>query len=228
MSEIYSTAKPYRARRLPKRAHYDAATVHPILDEGLVAHVAYVADDEVGPRPVVIPVYYARVGERFLFHASSKSGLGLAIKAGTPLCATVTLVDGIIFARSGFHHSMNYRSVVLHGAPEMLAGEAKREALDLMVDRLASGRGAQVRPLNAKELKATIVASLPLANVVAKVNAATAPNEEPADLDWPVWAGIVPVETRLGHGVQHAPCLSDVARPMEIEGKPFISHGDRS
>ncbi|MEQ9520292.1 MAG: pyridoxamine 5'-phosphate oxidase family protein [Parvibaculum sp.] len=213
MSEIYPTKKPFRARRVPKRAHYDEATVHSVLDEGLVAHVAYVADDEDGPRPVVIPVYYARRGEEFLFHASTKSGLGLAVKAGMAMCASVTLLNGIIYARSGFHHSMNYRSVVLHGTPSILTGDEKLAALDYMVDRLVPGRAAHVRPMSAKEIKATLVVSLPLLQVVAKVNAAEVPNEEPDDLTWPVWAGIMPVHTLLGVPQQHAPCVSDEACP---------------
>jgi len=216
MSEHYRTRKPFRARRAPARAHYDEAIVHGILDEGLVAHIAYVAHDEEAARPVVIPVYYARRGDEFLFHASTKSGLGLAARQGVSMCATVTLLDGIIYARSGFHHSMNYRSVVLHGVPVLLAGDEKLEALDFMVDRLVSGRSAQVRPMNVKEIKATCVVALRLEQVVAKVNAAEAPNEEPEDLDWPVWAGIVPVHTVAGVAQQHAPCLSEAGRPRNL------------
>lgn len=205
----YQTEKPYRARRLPERAHYDRETVHAILDEGMVAHVGYVAHGV----PHVIPVFYARDGETLTFHASSKSGLGLAAKAGAEMCLTVTLLDSIVYARSGFHHSMRYRTVVAHGPVQVLEGDEKARALDVMVDRLEPGRAAVVRPMHAKELKATTVVSLPLDQVVAKISEGDAPNEEPEDLDWPVWAGIVPVRTLFGVPQQHEPAVSDVARP---------------
>ncbi len=210
MSEVYDTKKPYRARRTPDRAHYDKATVHAILDEGLVAHVGYVG---AASTPVVIPIFYARRGEELLFHASSKSGLGLAAKEGAPMCATVTLVDSIVYARSGFHHSMKFRSVMAHGATELVTGDDKLAALDFMIDRLEPGRAAHLRPMNEQEIKATHVVRLPLDQVTAKVSVGDAPNEEPEDLDWPVWAGIVPVNTVFGVPRQHDPSVSDAGRP---------------
>lgn len=210
MSDMYATEKPYRARRTPDRAHYDKATVHAILDEGLVAHVGYVG---TGGEPHVIPTFYARRGEELLFHASSKSGLGLAAKKGAGMCATVTLIDSIVYARSGFHHSMKFRSVAAHGATELVTGDDKLAALDFMIDRLEPGRSAHLRPMNEQEIKATHVVRLPLDQVTAKVSVGDVPNEEPEDLDWPVWAGIVPVTAVYGVPRQHDPSVSDAGRP---------------
>ncbi len=214
MSEAYQTKKPYKARRLPERAQYDRETVHAILDEGLVAHVGY--SGPVGPDavPHVIPIFYARRGEEFLFHASSKSGLGLAAAAGVEMCATVTLIDSIVLARSGFHHSMKYRSVAVHGPSVLLTGDDKIAALDFMIDRLEPGRAAHLRPMYDKEIKATHVVRLSLDQVTAKVSAGDTPNEEPEDMDWPVWAGIVKVHTMFGVPQQHAPAHSDAGYPQ--------------
>ncbi len=217
MSDAYETKKPFRARRTPDRAHYDKETVHAILDEGLVAHVAYVGDTGV---PHVIPIFYARLGEDLMFHASSKSGLGLAAKKGVEMCATVTLIDSIVYARSGFHHSMKFRSVAAHGPTELVTGDEKLAALDFMIDRLEPGRAAHLRPMNDQEIKATHVVRLKLDQVTAKVSVGDAPNEEPEDLNWPVWAGIVPITTVFGVPRQHDPSVSDAGRPR-LDGTLF-------
>jgi len=217
MSDAYATKKPYRARRTPDRAHYDTATVHGILDAGLVAHIGYVGG---AGEPHVIPIFYARRGDELLFHASSKSGLALAAKRGAEMCATVTLIDSIVYARSGFHHSMKFRSVAVHGPAEIVTGDDKLAALDFMIDRLEPGRSAHLRPMNDKEIKATHVVRLMLDQVTAKVSTGDAPNEEPEDLDWPVWAGIVPVNTAFGVPRQHEPAVSDAGRP-DLAGPMF-------
>ncbi|MAN63009.1 MAG: hypothetical protein CMI60_13810 [Parvibaculum sp.] len=129
------------------------------------------------------------------------------------MCATVTLIDSIVYARSGFHHSMKFRSVAAHGVTELVTGDEKLAALDFMVDRLEPGRAAHLRPMNDQEIKATHVVRLMLDQVTAKVSVGDAPNEEPEDLDWPVWAGIVPVMTVYGVPRQHDPSLSDAGRP---------------
>jgi uncharacterized protein len=210
MSDVYPTKKPYRARRTPDRAHYDHETVHDILDEGLVAHIGYVGGSG---EPQVIPIFYARRGDELLFHASSKSGLALAANKGAEMCATVTLIDSIVYARSGFHHSMKFRSVAAHGPTEIVTGDDKLAALDFMIDRLEPGRSAHLRPMNVQEIKATHVVRLKLDQVTAKVSVGDGPNEEPEDLDWPVWAGIVPINTVFGVPRQHDPSVSDAGRP---------------
>lgn len=218
MSDIYATKTPYRARRTPDRAHYDHETVHAILDEGLVAHIGYVGGSG---EPQVIPMFYARRGNEFLFHASSKSGLGLAAKQGVEICATVTLIDSIVYARSGFHHSMKFRSVAAHGPMELLTGDEELAALDFMIDRLEPGRSALLRPMNTQEIKATHVVRLKLDQVTAKQSVGEGPNEEPEDLDWPVWAGVVPISTIFGVPRQHDPSVSDAGRPA-LTGPLFV------
>ena len=192
MSE-FSTAAPYRVRQAPARAHYDHETVHAILDEGLVAHIAFVS--EAGP--VAIPMFYVRDGQRVLIHASRKSRLMLSLIEGAPLCLTVTHVDGLVMARSAFRHTMNYRSVMVHGSATPLAAEEKVAAMALFVERVKAGRSAEVRAPNKQELKATEVLAIPLVDVVAKQRTG-GPNDDEADLSLPVWAGVVPVTSVYG------------------------------
>ena len=192
MSE-FSTAAPYRVRQTPARAHYDHETAHSILDEGLVAHIAFVS--EAGP--VAIPMFYVRDGQRVLIHASRKSRLMRSLIEGAPLCLTVTLIDGLVMARSAFHHSMNFRSVTVHGRATPLAGEEKLVAMSLFVERVQAGRSAEVRAPNAQELKATEVLAIPLVDVAAKVRSG-GPLDDEEDLSLPVWAGVVPIASVYG------------------------------
>lgn len=176
-------------RRLPDRARYDRATVHAILDEGLVCHVGFV---DAG-QPFVIPSSYARVGDRLVLHGSAASRMVKALAAGAPACVTVTLLDGLVLARSGFHHSMNYRSVVVLGtAAEVTDPEEKRRALDAIVEHVAPGRAASVRPPSGNELRATRVVALPLDEASAKVRTGP-PKDDEADYALPVWAGELPL-----------------------------------
>lgn len=189
----YLTAKAHRVRQAAARAHYDRATVHSILDEGLVAHVAFVGD----AGPVSLPMFYVRDGERVLVHASRKSRFMRVLAAGAPLCLTVTLIDGLVMARSAFHHSMNYRSVMVHGVGEVLPLQEKPAALGLFVERVSAGRAADVRVPNIQELKATDVLAIPLEQVVAKARTG-GPNDDAEDMDLPVWAGVIPLATVRG------------------------------
>ena len=192
MSE-FSTAAPYRVRQAPARARYDHETAHAILDEGLVAHIAFAS--EAGP--VAIPMFYVRDGQRVLIHASRKSRLMRSLIEGAPLCLTVTLIDGLVMARSAFHHSMNFRSVTVHGRATPLAGEEKLAAMSLFVERVQAGRSAEVRAPNARELKATEVLAIPLVDVAAKVRSG-GPLDDEEDLSLPVWAGVVPIASVYG------------------------------
>lgn len=177
-----------RVRRLPERGAYDRATIDAILDEGLVAHVGFVHDG----RPVVIPTGYVRDGDRLLLHGSRASGMMRALASGQPVCATVTLLDGLVLARSGFNHSMNYRSVVVHGRATPLPEAAKEAALRAYMERLLPGRWDALRPATPDELAGTEVAALPLSEASAKVRAGP-PKDGPEDLSWPVWSGVVPL-----------------------------------
>jgi nitroimidazol reductase NimA-like FMN-containing flavoprotein (pyridoxamine 5'-phosphate oxidase superfamily) len=176
-------------RRLPDRARYDRATVHAILDEGLVCHVGFVD----GGQPFVIPSAYARVDDRLVLHGSAASRMVKALAGGAPACVTVTLLDGLVLARSGFHHSMNYRSVVvLATATEITDPEEKRRALDAIVEHVVPGRVTHVRPPSEKELRATRVVALPLDEASAKVRTGP-PKDDEADYALPVWAGELPL-----------------------------------
>ena len=183
--------------RSPNRASYDRELVHSILDEGYVCHLGFVRDGA----PVVLPTLYGRVGERLYVHGSTGSRpLRMTGKAdpGLPVCLTVTHVDALILARSAFHHSINYRSVVVHGlAYDVTDPEEKRLALDALVDHVVPGRALDSRPANKKELAATAVIRLDLDEVSAKLRTGGV-NDEPEDLALPHWAGVVPL--RKGYG----------------------------
>jgi nitroimidazol reductase NimA-like FMN-containing flavoprotein (pyridoxamine 5'-phosphate oxidase superfamily) len=176
-------------RRLPDRARYDRATIDAILDEGLVCHVGF--EDE--GQPYVIPSVYARQGDRLVIHGSAASRMVKVLAAGAPACATVTLLDGLVLARSQFHHSMNYRSVVVLGrASEIVDAGDKRRALEAIVEHVAAGRAGSVRPPNEKELRATRVVAIPIDEASAKVRTGP-PKDEEEDYALPVWAGELPL-----------------------------------
>jgi uncharacterized protein len=181
-------------RRLPERGSYDRAAAHAILDEGLVAHVGLAGDDG----PVVIPMLYGRRGDRLLLHGSPASRLLRGGAKGVDLCVTVTLVDGLVLARSAFHHSMNYRSVVVFGrATPVTDPDDKRAALDALVEHIVPGRTADARPPSDKELRGTLVLSLPLDECSVKARTG-GPKDDEDDLDLPVWAGVIPLTTVPG------------------------------
>ncbi|MFE5731831.1 pyridoxamine 5'-phosphate oxidase family protein [Streptomyces sp. NPDC056528] len=197
---------PTRSRN---RASYDRELVHSILDEAYVCHLGFVRDGA----PVVLPTLFGRVGERLYVHGSTGSrplratGDG-AKDPGLPVCLTVTHVDGLVLARSAFHHSLNYRSVVVHGTAHRVTDpEELRVALDALVDHVVPGRSADSRPANARELAATAVIRLDLDEVSAKVRTG-GPNDDPEDLTLPHWTGVVPL--RGGYG---APVPADDLDP---------------
>ncbi|CAL9365209.1 hypothetical protein SUDANB58_00737 [Streptomyces sp. enrichment culture] len=178
--------------RSAHRAAYDKDLVHAVLDEGYVCHLGFVRDGA----PVVLPTLYGRAGERLYVHGSTGSRpLRMAGRAdqGLPVCLTVTHVDALVLARSGFHHSINYRSVVVHGtAHDVTDPEEKLLALDVLVDQVVPGRSRDCRPADRKELAATAVLRLDLDEVSAKVRTGGV-NDEPEDHALPHWAGLVPL-----------------------------------
>ena len=184
---------PATIRRLPEKSVDDRAVIDAILDEGFVCHVAYLIDN----RPVVLPTLYVRDGDTCLLHGSTASGIAAAARRGSPLSIAVTLVDGLVVARSGFESSVNYRSVVIHGHGTVLSGDAHRRALDLMVEGLIPGRLADIRSATDIELRSTAVVAVPLDTISAKVSAGP-PEDDKADLGTGVWAGVVPMTTTYG------------------------------
>ncbi|OLE23001.1 MAG: GNAT family N-acetyltransferase [Actinobacteria bacterium 13_1_20CM_3_71_11] len=192
---MYPVTTRTTPHRLAERVSYDRAAAHAILDEAYVCHLGFTAPD--GPR--VLPTLVARIGDTLYVHGSTGSGPLLALRQGGPVCLTVTLLDGLVLARSQFHHSANYRSVVVYGTATVVIDEAeRRRAMDALVDKVAPGRSAQTRPPNARELAATAILAIPLAEVSVKARrAGVAADTE--DYALPYWAGVVPL--RLTRGV---------------------------
>jgi nitroimidazol reductase NimA-like FMN-containing flavoprotein (pyridoxamine 5'-phosphate oxidase superfamily) len=195
-----------RLRRIPKRGVFDRDTIYSILDEGFICHVGFAVEE----RPFVMPTGYARIGDRLVIHGSAASRMMREISAGIEVCVTVTLVDGLVIARSAFHHSMNYRSVVVFGKAEMVTGENEKiEALHALTEHITPGRWADVRGPNALELKATTVLSLPIEEASAKVRTGD-PIDDEEDYGMDVWAGVLPItltpgepvnDSKLGNGI---------------------------
>jgi uncharacterized protein len=197
-----------QVRRLPDKQSDDREALNALLDAALVAHVAVVDDGQ----PYVVPVAFARDGDRLVIHGSTASRLFRALARGAATCLTVTVVDGLVLARSQFESSMHYRSAMILGRCDELTGAAKAEALSRLTERLMPGRGVDARAPSAKELAATTVLSLPLDEWSLKV-AAGPPDDAPGDLDRPVWAGVVPVLHRFGEPVDAPDLRVDLPVP---------------
>jgi nitroimidazol reductase NimA-like FMN-containing flavoprotein (pyridoxamine 5'-phosphate oxidase superfamily) len=197
-------------KRLPQRGAYDRDTIFRILDEGLVCHVGFVADG----RPCVIPMIYVRLGEAVYLHGSPASRMLRALAAGADVCLTVTLVDGLVLARSAFHHSVNYRSVVLFGRGSAVDDPgAKVEALRALSEHLIPGRWEEARGPSADELRRTLVVTIPITEASAKVRTGP-PLDDDADLALPVWAGVLPLRLAAGAPVAD-PTLAPGIPPPE-------------
>ena len=189
MPATHAPSSRTRVRRRSARGAYDRVTIDAILDEGLVAHVAFVAAGQ----PYAIPMLFARAGDELFLHGSPLSRMVGTLRDGVPVCVTVTLVDGVVLARSAFHHSLNYRSVVVLGTARALEDPAaKRAALDALVEHAVPGRTREARGPSAAELAATEVLAVPLAEASAKVRTGP-PIDARADRKLPVWAGELPL-----------------------------------
>ncbi len=192
-SPDYPTATPHRVRRIAERAKYDRATVHAILDAGYFCQIGFVADG----RPVVIPMTYWREGEYVYLHSANKGRFADACANGD-ICVSVTHFDGLVLGHSAMNHSFNYRSVVLHGRVEIIAGhEEKTAAMRSFVEQIIPGRWEHLRPIKDHEIRAITLMRLPLEQVAAKVRDEF-PDEETVGPDWPVWVGIIPATTQFG------------------------------
>ncbi|HEY7831406.1 MAG TPA: pyridoxamine 5'-phosphate oxidase family protein [Solirubrobacteraceae bacterium] len=188
------TSTRTKLRRMPSRGVYDRDTIDQILDEALVAHVGFASEDQ----PYVIPTLFARVGEQVYFHGSAASRTIRALGAGAPACFTVTLLDGLVLARSAVHHSVNYRSVVVLGVARAVEGlPERREAVRAFTERLIPGRWEEARPPTDKELKAISVLALSLDETSAKVRTGP-PLDDEEDYALDVWAGVIPLHSTAG------------------------------
>ena len=187
-----------RLRRKRDRGSFDRALAESVIDEAMIAHVATVADRG----PIALPMAHARVEDGLYVHGSPANHLLRTLAAGAPACVTITILDGLVLARSAFHHSMNFRSVVLFGEMEsVLDRDEKRAASIALVEHLAPGRSAEARMPSESELDATLFLRLPIREGSVKARAG-GPVDDDADLAWPVWAGHVPVRTTFGEPVR--------------------------
>jgi nitroimidazol reductase NimA-like FMN-containing flavoprotein (pyridoxamine 5'-phosphate oxidase superfamily) len=195
-SELQVTERT-RVRRMPDRGAYDRDVINAILDEAFICYVGFVADGS----PVVIPTGFGRVGDKLFIHGSAASGMLRSLKQGIDVCVTVSIVDGLVLARSAFHHSMNYRSVVVFGKATLVDDvEEKTRALYAISDHIIRGRWDEARKPTAQELKGTTVISVPLEEASAKIRTGPPKDDEP-DYALPIWAGVLPISMNYGQPI---------------------------
>jgi nitroimidazol reductase NimA-like FMN-containing flavoprotein (pyridoxamine 5'-phosphate oxidase superfamily) len=208
-----------RVARLPDRGHYDPADIYAILDAAFLCHIAFVLSTESAnqPQPCVIPTLFGRDGDHVYFHGSAASRMLRTAATSVPVCFEATIVDGIVLARSAFHHSMNYRSVVVFGRAEIVTGDAhKLRALEIISEHIVPGRWQQVRQPTAQELKATSVLSLPLTEASAKIRTGP-PKDEEADYALPIWAGVLPLRQVEGELIPDPKLLQGIPAPTNLK-----------
>jgi nitroimidazol reductase NimA-like FMN-containing flavoprotein (pyridoxamine 5'-phosphate oxidase superfamily) len=206
-----------KLKRLPKRGHFDRETVYAILDEGFICHVGFAVDGE----PIVIPTGYARVDDKLYIHGSQASRMLRSLAGGLDACVTVTIVDGLVLARSAFHHSMNYRSVLVFGRATVVDDpKEKYDALLALSEHIVRGRWADVREPNEQEMKQTTVLCLPIEEASAKIRTGP-PLDDEEDYALPMWAGVVPLKLVAGEPVD------DPRLPPEVPVPDYAAHYKR-
>ncbi len=194
MTETLARTPRTTLRRLPDRGAFDLASIHAILDEAFICHLGF----DVDGQPFVIPTAYGRIDDRLYVHGSAASRTVRALGRGIDACVTVTLIDGLVLARSAFHHSINYRSVVVFGTARLVTDpQEKQEALRAITNHVVPDRWEEVRAPGEQELKATSVLALTLDEASAKIRTGP-PKDDEEDLEWPVWAGVVPLRQEIG------------------------------
>jgi nitroimidazol reductase NimA-like FMN-containing flavoprotein (pyridoxamine 5'-phosphate oxidase superfamily) len=212
MSDDLTETPRTRLKRLPKRGHFDRPTVNAILDEAIICHVGFVVDGQ----PYVIPTGYARVEDQLYIHGSAASRMLRHLSAGVEMCVTVTLLDGLVLARSAFHHSMNYRSVVVLGTATLVGDrDEKYAALKALTDHFVPGRWEDVRWPTELEMKATTVLKLAIHEASAKIREG-GPIDDDEDYGMNVWAGILPLRMTAGTPVADARLVDGVGIPSHV------------
>ena len=207
-----------KLKRLPKRGHFDRETVYAILDEGFICHVGFAVDGQ----PFVIPTGYARAGDKLYIHGSQASRMLRTLSAGLDACVTVTIIDGLVLARSAFHHSMNYRSVLVFGRATVVDDpEEKMTALVALSEHIVRGRWADVRKPNDEEMVQTTVLCLPIEEASAKIRTGP-PLDDEEDYALPIWAGVVPLRLVAGDPV------NDPRLPADIPVPEYAAHYKRT
>jgi len=233
------TSRRIRIRRVPKNGRYDQQSIYRVLDRGRVAHVSFVSDDQ----PYCIPTLYARVGNQVLIHGSAASRMTRLLASGAPACLTVTMLDGLVLARSAFEHSANYDSVVLLGRFHAISvPEEKRAALEQFMEAFLPGRWSEVRPPTRQELKGTAVLAMPIDEASAKTRGRPPDDDSSPDAELDTWAGVISIHTSFGTpepspglrpGISLAPSVKElvrrgVARRDQAAAADEVSHPERS
>lgn len=211
MSTISITNRT-KVKRLPARGAYDRETIYSILDAGFICHVGFVVEGQ----PYVIPTGYARIGDNLYIHGSAASRMLRNLAAGVEVCVTVTRVDGLVLARSAFHHSINYRSVVVLGRAELVTdADEKYAALEAFTEHIIPGRWPEIRWPNELEMKATSVLRLPIEEASAKIRTGD-PKDDEEDYEMNIWAGVVPLETFAGEPIADAKLSNVIEVPEHV------------
>lgn len=213
MSGILPVTERTKLKRLPKRGNFEREEINKILDEAFVCHVGFIS----GGQPFVIPTGYARAGDKLIIHGSAASRMLRNMTRAIEVCVTVTLIDGLVLARSAFHHSMNYRSVVIFGKASVIEDEKEKlAALRALTEHIVPDRWTDARPPTEKELKATLVLSLPLEEASAKVRAGN-PVDDEEDYALDVWAGVIPLHLKASAPIADPRLKRSVETPVYIE-----------
>jgi len=212
MNKQFTPTEKTKLHRLPKRGVFDRETIYQILDEGFICHIGFTARGKT----FVIPTGYARVSDKLLIHGSAASRMMREMAEEIEVCVTVTLIDGLVLARSAFHHSMNYRSVVIFGTAQLITdADEKYNALKAFTEHIVPNRWAEIRPPNEKELKATTVLSLPIEEASAKIRTGD-PVDDESDYSLDVWAGVVPLKMAHGQPIRDARLGSEAKLPAYL------------
>jgi uncharacterized protein len=213
MSEIIEQTDRTKLKRIPKRGSFDRETVYKILDEAFICHIGFTVEEQT----FVIPTAYGRHGDTLYIHGSTASRMMREMSKGIDVCVTVTLVDGLVLARSAFHHSMNYRSVVIFGKAEIITDEAeKNAALFAFTEHLIKGRWADVRQPNSKELKGTTVLRLSINEASAKIRLGD-PIDDEEDMNLDVWAGVIPLQVVVGKPISDSLLKENIEVPDYVK-----------
>ena len=211
---MYPVTPNTKISRSAKRGFYDEETIYQILDEGLFCHIGYVLDGQ----PMMIPTGYCRIGNKIYIHGSVGSHFMRSIADGRMVCLTVSFIDGLVLARSAFSHSVNYRSVVVFSPATVVTEEQERwDALEAFTNHVISGRWEEIRQPNTKEMKATMVISFTIEEASAKVRTG-GPNDDEEDLQWPVWAGVLPLKLQPQMPISDPKMLHDIPVPDYVVG----------
>lgn len=208
-----SVTQRNKIKRYPQRGNYDSSVIHSILDEGLICHVGFVVDGQ----PFVIPTAYGRIEDKIYIHGSPMSRMLRSLQQGIDVCVTVTLLDGLVLARSAFHHSMNYRSVVIFGnAVAIDSTEEKITALKAFTNHVLSDRWSQVRPATEKEIAGTLVLALSISEASAKIRTGP-PVDDEADYALPIWAGELPLRVMAQNPIDDPKLSAGIACPTSVQ-----------